>query len=185
LIIQLVHNLQSFNIFFLNGGLKQWPRKLALTFELSILCKTSSSDMEAFQSHYINSLDDIPSLQKQLKMVYYNRCSRLLKRKKWTRKELWRISLNHSKSLHQAYHDDRRRFTADDLVFLDELIFNGKTGWRYQLYAPISRGLNMMLNNKLRANRTFEITQSQQVQFVRGRRDFVGASKKKENSIES
>ena len=29
------------------------------------------------------------------------------------------------------------QFAADDLVFLDESIFNEKTGWWYQAYAPI------------------------------------------------
>jgi hypothetical protein len=29
------------------------------------------------------------------------------------------------------------QFAANDLVFLDESIFNEKTGWRFQAYAPI------------------------------------------------
>jgi len=29
------------------------------------------------------------------------------------------------------------RFASDDLIFLDESIFNEKTGWRYRGYAPI------------------------------------------------
>jgi len=29
------------------------------------------------------------------------------------------------------------QFTADDLVFLDESIFNEKTGWRFRAYALI------------------------------------------------
>ena len=31
-----------------------------------------------------------------------------------------------------------RRFVAEDLIFLDKLIFNEKTGWRLHAYAPIS-----------------------------------------------
>ena len=57
--------------------------------------------------------------------------SRLLKKKKWTRKELRRISLGRSEELREAYRNDMRRFVADDLVFLDESIFNEKTGWRH------------------------------------------------------
>ncbi|OCK95769.1 uncharacterized protein K441DRAFT_716901 [Cenococcum geophilum 1.58] len=30
-----------------------------------------------------------------------------------------------------------RRFTADNLVFLDESIFNEKTGWRHRGWGPI------------------------------------------------
>ena len=42
-----------------------------------------------------------------------------------------------SESLHQTYQDDMRCFAADDMIFLDESIFNEKTGWRHQAYAPI------------------------------------------------
>lgn len=63
--------------------------------------------------------------------------SRLLKRRNWTRKELRRISLNRSEALRRAYRDDVRHFAAEDLIFLDESIFNEKTGWRHHAYAPI------------------------------------------------
>lgn len=63
--------------------------------------------------------------------------SRTLKRQKWTRKELRRISLNRSGDLRRLYIDDIRHFAAEDLVFLDESIFNEKTGWRHRAYAPI------------------------------------------------
>lgn len=63
--------------------------------------------------------------------------SRLFKRRKWSRKQLKRISLNRSEPLRRAYLDDIRQFAADDLVFLDESIFNEKTGWRRHAYAPI------------------------------------------------
>ncbi len=32
------------------------------------------------------------------------------------------------------------QFAADDLVFLDEFIFNEKTGWQFQTYALIGDG---------------------------------------------
>ncbi|EED17223.1 conserved hypothetical protein [Talaromyces stipitatus ATCC 10500] len=60
--------------------------------------------------------------------------SRLFKRRKWSRKQLKRISLNRSEPLRRAYLDDIRQFAADDLVFLDESIFNEKTGWRRHAY---------------------------------------------------
>jgi hypothetical protein len=31
------------------------------------------------------------------------------------------------------------RFDANDLIFLDESIFNEKTGWRYHVYVPIGQ----------------------------------------------
>ena len=60
-------------------------------------------------------------------LIHWSTVSQLLKKNKWTWKQLQHISLNHSKSLHQAYHDDMHQFTADDLIFLDKSIFNEKT----------------------------------------------------------
>jgi len=62
---------------------------------------------------------------------------RLIKNRNWTRKKLKRISLNRSEALRRAYLDDIRQFTAEDLVFVDESIFNEKTGWRPLCYSPI------------------------------------------------
>lgn len=63
--------------------------------------------------------------------------SRIFRRRGWTRKELQRISLNRSDELRRAYIDDIRQFGAQDLIFIDESIFNEKTGWRHHAYAPI------------------------------------------------
>lgn len=63
--------------------------------------------------------------------------SRTLTRRKWSRKALKRISQGCCEDLRRLYLDDIRQFTAEDLVFIDESIFNEKTGWRYHGYAPI------------------------------------------------
>jgi hypothetical protein len=70
-------------------------------------------------------------------LVSQSTISRVLKHNGWSRKELRRISLGRSEELCQAYRDEMRHFVADDLVFLDESIFNEKTGWRHQAYTPI------------------------------------------------
>lgn len=44
------------------------------------------------------------------------------------------MSLSHAASceaLRKAYIEEMKKYTADDLVFLDEAIFNEKTGWRH------------------------------------------------------
>ena len=61
----------------------------------------------------------------------------MLKRNGWNRKEARRQSLRTSKPLQLGYLKDITQFNAKDLVFLDELIFNKKTGWRYRAYALI------------------------------------------------
>jgi hypothetical protein len=48
--------------------------------------------------------------------------SRTLRRRKGSRKALKRISRNRSEALCKAYVDNIRRFTAEDLAFLDESI---------------------------------------------------------------
>jgi transposase len=62
---------------------------------------------------------------------------RLLKNEGWTRKKLRRIARNRSEELRQSYREEMLRFEAEDLVFLDESIFNEQTGWRSKAYAPI------------------------------------------------
>jgi hypothetical protein len=68
--------------------------------------------------------------------IHWSTISRLFKRRKWSRKQLKRISLDRSEVLRRGYLDDIRQFAAEDLVFLDESNFNEKTGWRYHSYTP-------------------------------------------------
>jgi hypothetical protein len=46
-------------------------------------------------------------------------------------KNIAHLSLAHSEALREAYTEEMKRYAADDLVFLDEAIFNEKTGWRH------------------------------------------------------
>jgi Arginine repressor, DNA binding domain len=63
--------------------------------------------------------------------------SRMLQKQGWSRQVVYRISLTRSETLREGWRQDMRRFTADNLVFLDESIFNKKTGWRHQGWGPI------------------------------------------------
>jgi hypothetical protein len=44
---------------------------------------------------------------------------------------------NQSNELRRAYINDIRQIDAQDLIFIDESIFNKKTSWRHHAYAPI------------------------------------------------
>ena len=66
---------------------------------------------------------------------------RLLKRKKWTQKELRRIALDRSEDLRKRYLVKMGQYAAEDLVFLNELIFNKKTGWRHRVYDLIKSSI--------------------------------------------
>jgi len=87
--------------------------------------------------------------------VHRSTVSRLLKKKGWTKKEVRRISLARSEPLRQLYREEMLRFTADDMVFLDESIFNEKTGWRHQAYAPI--GEEARYNADVQRGKTWSI----------------------------
>jgi transposase len=72
----------------------------------------------------------------------------MLKRQKWTRKKLQRISLGRSEDLRQGWREEMRQYVAEDLVFFDESIFNEKTGWRYQAYGPIGQDIRYPANTQ-------------------------------------
>jgi transposase len=74
-------------------------------------------------------------------LVHQSTVSRMLKRRKWSQKELRRILLDRSDELRQGWKEEMREFAAEDLVFFDESIFNEKTGWRYRAYGPIGQDI--------------------------------------------
>ena len=63
--------------------------------------------------------------------------SNFLENRGWSRQTLRPFSINRSEELRDRYRRLMRDFAADDLVFLDESIFNEKTGWRHHAYAPV------------------------------------------------
>jgi hypothetical protein len=63
--------------------------------------------------------------------------SNYLRKTGWTKKSLKLVSRAHSKALRKAYLYEIQSYSADDLIFLDESIFNEKTGWRPRARAPI------------------------------------------------
>ena len=56
--------------------------------------------------------------------------SRALKRLKWSRKKARRIARRVNDELRRAYMVDMVGILAEQMVFLDEFIFNEITGWR-------------------------------------------------------
>lgn len=48
-----------------------------------------------------------------------------------------RVARGQNQELRSQYKRWMCRFPAEDVVHLDESIFNEKTGWRYRGYAPI------------------------------------------------
>jgi len=70
-------------------------------------------------------------------LVSQSTISRLLKKMNWSRRNIHRLSLNRSEEARTAYRQSLAGVAAEDLIFLDESIFNEKTGWRSRGYGPI------------------------------------------------
>jgi transposase len=95
-------------------------------------------------------------------LVNRSTISRMLKRRKWTQKELCRISLGRSEDLRQGWREEMQQYVAEDLVFFDKSIFNEKTGWRYQAYGPIEQDIRYPANTQ--RGRTWSICAATTVQ---------------------
>ena len=62
---------------------------------------------------------------------------RMLKRRKWTEKELRRVSLARGEDLRWDHRENISRYEAESLVFLNKSIFNEDIGWPGRAYGPI------------------------------------------------
>jgi transposase len=72
--------------------------------------------------------------------------SDILKRNGWTRKKIEYMSINRSEELRRAYIEDMVNYSTEDLIFIDESIFNEKTGWRTRGYAPIGEAARYQIS---------------------------------------
>ncbi len=63
--------------------------------------------------------------------------SRILKRRRWSNKKEQRVSVRQNDELRLNWIADMLRLTAEQLVFVNESLFNEITGWRHQAYAPV------------------------------------------------
>ena len=65
--------------------------------------------------------------------------SRFIKKRKWNRKKVQRIGNSQSEELRLGWKAQMLHFTAEQLIFIDETLFNETTGWRSHAYAPIGQ----------------------------------------------
>ena len=105
--------------------------------------KISPEDGNALFEHLVRSgwlyQDEIVFWLFMERGVYCSRATvcRYLAKQGWTAKALRPFCINRNDDLRESYRLSMRQFAADDLVFLDESIFNEKCGWRHKAYAPI------------------------------------------------
>lgn len=51
----------------------------------------------------------------------------------WSERKLRSFSIRRNKDLRQGYRVQMARYTQEELMFLDESIFNEKSGWRHKI----------------------------------------------------
>ncbi len=71
--------------------------------------------------------------------VHQSTISRILKRRGWSIKKGQRVGVRQNDELRLNWVADMLRLTAEQLVFVDESLFNETTGWRHQAYAPVGQ----------------------------------------------
>ncbi len=71
--------------------------------------------------------------------VHRSTISRILKRRRWSNKKGQRVGVRQNDELRLNWVADMLRLTAEQLVFVDESLFNETTGWRHQAYAPVGQ----------------------------------------------
>ncbi len=64
---------------------------------------------------------------------------RFLKRMNWSRKKSQRMGDRQSNELRLVYRAESIHWMAEQLVFIDESLFNETTGWRQYTYAPVGQ----------------------------------------------
>ncbi len=62
---------------------------------------------------------------------------RILKKRHWSNKKKQRVSIRQNDELRLNWIADLLQLTAEQLVFVDETLFNETKEWRHQVYAPV------------------------------------------------
>ncbi len=63
---------------------------------------------------------------------------RILKKRSWSNKKRQRVSIRQNDELRLNWVTDLLRLTAEQLVFVNETLFNEITRWRHQAYASVN-----------------------------------------------
>ncbi len=80
--------------------------------------------------------------------VHQSTISRILKRRRWSYKKGQRVGIRQNDELRLNWVADLLRLTAEQLVFVDETLFNETTGWRHQAYTPVGEPARYQASRK-------------------------------------
>lgn len=81
--------------------------------------------------------------------------SNIIARRGWSWKKVHRESVTKSDELRDLWKQEMSQYSDDTLIFIDESIFNEKTGWRSRGYAPI--GHEARYSDSVKRGKTWSI----------------------------
>ncbi len=88
--------------------------------------------------------DDVVSM----KGVGYTTIFRILKKRHWSEKRKQRVGIRQNDELRLNWIADLLQLTAEQLVFVDETLFNETTGWCHQAYASVGESARYQVSRK-------------------------------------
>ncbi len=112
---------------------KEAPRKMfkAAENDLIVYLEDQSWIMQKEMIWYIWKKWDIN--------VHRSTISRILKRRRWSNKKEQRVEVRQNEKLRLNWIADMLRLTIEQLVFVNESLFNEITDWRHQAYALVDQ----------------------------------------------
>ena len=72
--------------------------------------------------------------------------SRILKRKDWSNKKEQRVEVRQNNELRLNWIADMLRLTIEQLMFMNEFLFNEITNWRHQIYALVDQSAHYQVS---------------------------------------
>ncbi len=73
---------------------------------------------------------------------------RILKKRHWSNKKKQHVNIRQNDELQLNWVADLLRLTAEQLVFIDEILFNKTTRWHHQVYASIDESAHYQVSRK-------------------------------------
>ncbi len=73
---------------------------------------------------------------------------RILKRRRWSNKKKQCVNIRQNDELHLNWVVNLLQLTTEQLVFVDETLFNETTRWRHQVYASVDESAHYQVSRK-------------------------------------
>ena len=131
---------------------------MTLPLDLSFVLRAPRKVFPAAEDSLITYLKQQPwAMQKEMVWFLWEEwgihvhrftISRILKKRHWSNKKGQRVGIRQNDELRLNWVADLLRLTAEQLVFVDETLFNETTGWRHQAYAPIGEPARYQASRK-------------------------------------